>query len=130
MHPGASGGALLNEHGQVVGMLTSNTKHANIGAVPNLNFSIAAAALQGIFDCAATTMKEINSKEHDDGPGHDGPGDNEALQWKALDAVSPSLQALWRLGPAPQQHVDRHKGQGFASFVQKQSRAGKPRSAL
>ena len=39
-------------HGQVAGLVASNTKHATLGTFPHLNFSIAAAALQPLVAAA------------------------------------------------------------------------------
>ncbi|KAG2618372.1 hypothetical protein PVAP13_3NG079548 [Panicum virgatum] len=49
VHPGASGGILVNRHGLMVGIITSNAKHGAGSTIPHLNFSIPCKSLETIF---------------------------------------------------------------------------------
>ncbi|KAK9824639.1 hypothetical protein WJX72_011986 [[Myrmecia] bisecta] len=80
VHPGASGGAVLGTDGRLVGLVTSNARHmASSTTVPNLNFSIAAAALRPLWEYAAVSPVL----------------DPTALT--TLDVRSDSLARLWAL---------------------------------
>ncbi|GMH30351.1 hypothetical protein Nepgr_032194 [Nepenthes gracilis] len=49
VHPGGSGGAVVNSAGHMIGLVTSNVKHGRGTIIPHLNFSIPCAALEPIF---------------------------------------------------------------------------------
>ncbi|KAL0305718.1 UNVERIFIED_CONTAM: Glyoxysomal processing protease, glyoxysomal [Sesamum radiatum] len=49
VHPGSSGGAVVNSDGCMIGLVTSNAKHGGGTVIPHLNFSIPCAALEPIF---------------------------------------------------------------------------------
>ena len=54
VHAGASGGAVVNADGCVVGIVTSNARHSASGAtIPNLNFAVAVDALRALWQLAA-----------------------------------------------------------------------------
>ncbi|KAJ1263505.1 hypothetical protein BS78_09G190100 [Paspalum vaginatum] len=53
VHPGASGGVLVNSHGLMVGIVTSNAKHGGGSTIPHLNFSIPCKLLETIFKYSA-----------------------------------------------------------------------------
>lgn len=54
VHAGASGGAVVNADGCVVGIITSNARHSASGAtIPNLNFAVAVDALRALWQLAA-----------------------------------------------------------------------------
>lgn len=54
VHAGASGGAVVNADGCVVGIITSNARHSASGAtIPNLNFAVAVEALRALWQLAA-----------------------------------------------------------------------------
>lgn len=99
VHPGVSGGALLNAQGAVVGLLTSNTKHDGVGCVPHLNFAIAAAVLLPVFETARGANPD----------------------WAALDVQSEGFKKLWKLGPEPEA-PSRTKGLRFEAFVRQGAR--------
>lgn len=48
-HAGGSGGALMDCHGRLVGLVTSNARHAGRTTLSNLAFCIAAAELQPVM---------------------------------------------------------------------------------
>lgn len=49
VHPGGSGGAVVNSDGHMIGLVTSNARHGGGVLIPHLNFSIPCAALEPIF---------------------------------------------------------------------------------
>uniref|UniRef100_A0A0R0FXN2 Glyoxysomal processing protease, glyoxysomal n=2 Tax=Glycine max TaxID=3847 RepID=A0A0R0FXN2_SOYBN len=49
IHPGASGGAVINSDGHMIGLVTSNARHSGGAVIPHLNFSIPSAALAPVF---------------------------------------------------------------------------------
>ncbi|XP_062180028.1 glyoxysomal processing protease, glyoxysomal isoform X2 [Phragmites australis] len=49
VHPGASGGVLVDSHGRMVGLVTSNAKHGGGSTIPHLNFSIPCKSLEMVF---------------------------------------------------------------------------------
>ena len=54
VHAGASGGAVVNADAHVVGITTSNARHASSGStIPNLNFAVAVDALRPLWHLAA-----------------------------------------------------------------------------
>ncbi len=48
-HAGGSGGALLDSHGRLVGLVTSNARHVAGGTLPRLAFCIAAEELEPVL---------------------------------------------------------------------------------
>ncbi|GJM88971.1 hypothetical protein PR202_ga05560 [Eleusine coracana subsp. coracana] len=55
VHPGASGGALINSQGLMIGLITSNAKHGGGSTIPHLNFSIPCKPLEMIFAYSGAT---------------------------------------------------------------------------
>lgn len=53
VHAGASGGAVVDSKGQLLGLVTSNARHAKGATLPHWNFCIAAAELAPLWDWAA-----------------------------------------------------------------------------
>ncbi|KAJ0982934.1 hypothetical protein J5N97_011189 [Dioscorea zingiberensis] len=102
VHPGASGGAVLNSDGHMIGLVTSNAKHGGGTIIPNMNFSISCSALKPIF--------EFSEKQ-----------DMSILQ--VLDRPNELLTAVWALTPPssskPHTSVDNKEGRGsrFARFL-------------
>jgi S1-C subfamily serine protease len=88
---GASGGAVIDESGCLVGMVTSNTRHVATGhSMPHLNFSLPAAALRPLWACLQA----------------DPVADVGALG--QLDVDTPALRQVWALssGLGPGDGVD------------------------
>ncbi|EFJ42493.1 hypothetical protein VOLCADRAFT_119365 [Volvox carteri f. nagariensis] len=52
-HAGGSGGALLDARGRLVGLVTSNARHAGVTTLPNMAFCIAAEELEPVIRWAA-----------------------------------------------------------------------------
>ncbi|KAH7352009.1 hypothetical protein KP509_19G024900 [Ceratopteris richardii] len=61
VHPGGSGGAVVNEHGRLIGLVTSNARHSGGAVIPHLNFSIPYAFLKPIFSFASGEIKDLSS---------------------------------------------------------------------
>ncbi|CAE5958715.1 unnamed protein product [Arabidopsis arenosa] len=80
VHPGGSGGAVLNSSGHMIGLVTSNARHGAGTVIPHLNFSIPCAVLAPIFKFAED-MQNI-----------------EILQ--TLDQPSEELSSIWALTPS------------------------------
>ncbi|PNT70992.1 glyoxysomal processing protease, glyoxysomal isoform X1 [Brachypodium distachyon] len=59
VHPGASGGVLINSHGRMVGLITSNAKHGGGTTIPRLNFSIPCNSLEMVFKYSANEDSTI-----------------------------------------------------------------------
>ncbi|KAI5080606.1 hypothetical protein GOP47_0003789 [Adiantum capillus-veneris] len=58
VHPGGSGGAVVNENGHLIGLVTSNARHSGGAVIPHLNFSIPYASLKPIFAFASGELKD------------------------------------------------------------------------
>ena len=79
---GASGGAVVDKAGFLMGLVTSNTKHVGTGrSLARLNFSIHAAALRPLWALLRAS------------PG----ADRVAEALRRLDVNTPALRQLWAL---------------------------------
>ncbi|XP_068654483.1 glyoxysomal processing protease, glyoxysomal isoform X2 [Aristolochia californica] len=112
VHPGVSGGAVVDSDGHLIGLVTSNARHGRGTLIPHLNFSIPCAALQPIFKFSETS-------------------DESFLH--VMDKPDESLSAVWALmPPAPSgkqsrtdsglpfsvlEHKKEQKGSRFAKFL-------------
>lgn len=86
VHAGASGGAVVNADGCVVGITTSNARHSASGStIPNLNFAVAVDALRPLWQLAAQPQ----------GLNH------TAL--RQLDIRDDALLDIWTISKPPQQ---------------------------
>ncbi|XP_020596584.1 glyoxysomal processing protease, glyoxysomal isoform X2 [Phalaenopsis equestris] len=54
VHPGASGGAVVNSNSHMIGLVTSNARHGGGTIIPHLNFSIPCSALEPVFKFSET----------------------------------------------------------------------------
>ncbi|KAK9150190.1 hypothetical protein Syun_008499 [Stephania yunnanensis] len=110
VHPGASGGAVVNCEGHMIGLVTSNARHGGGTLIPHLNFSIPSAALEPIFKFSSDMQ------------------DQSILP--SLDAPNESFSAVWALMPSlsPKPHRDpleslldennkTRRGSQFAKFI-------------
>lgn len=80
VHPGGSGGAVVNEHGRLIGLVTSNARHSGGAVIPHLNFSIPYASLKPIFSFASGEVKDPSTLS-------------------ALGIPDEQLSAVWALVP-------------------------------
>ncbi|XP_057948608.1 glyoxysomal processing protease, glyoxysomal [Malania oleifera] len=113
VHPGGSGGAVVNSDSHMIGLVTSNARHGGGMVIPHLNFSIPCAALEPIFKFSKD-MQDL-SLLHD------------------LDKPNEHLSSVWALMPSLSQKPDpslpniphslledgnkQGKGSRFAKFV-------------
>ncbi|CAN0853084.1 Glyoxysomal processing protease, glyoxysomal [Linum grandiflorum] len=81
VNPGGSGGAIVNSEGQMIALVTSNTRYGGRTVIPHLNFSIPCAVLTPIFEFA----KDMR--------------DTTIL--KQLDQPNDDLTSVWSLVPLP-----------------------------
>lgn len=54
VHPGGSGGAVVDADGRLIGLVTSAARHSGGSMLPHLNFSIPVEALKPVFDFASS----------------------------------------------------------------------------
>lgn len=111
VHPGSSGGAVVNSTGSMIGLVTSNAKHGGQTIIPHMNFSIPCAAMEPIFKLA-TDMKNISVLHELDKP-------NEKLSsvWSMMPPLpaepGPSIAGVQDLLKKDKQG----KGSRFAKFI-------------
>ncbi|KFK44488.1 hypothetical protein AALP_AA1G263400 [Arabis alpina] len=117
VHPGGSGGAVVNSSGHMIGLVTSNARHGAGTVIPHLNFSIPCAVLAPIFKFAED-MQHMEILQILDQP-------NEELSsiWALMPSLSPkpkpktdhslpNLPKLFKDGNNKQK-----KGSQFAKFI-------------
>ncbi|KAI3814894.1 hypothetical protein L1987_14541 [Smallanthus sonchifolius] len=101
VHPGGSGGAVLNSDGHMISLVTSNATHGGGTLIPYLNFSIPCAALEPVVSFSKD-MKDLSILED-------------------LDRPNQHLSSVWALmppaSPNPRSHGDDLKGSRFAKFI-------------
>ncbi|KAI3697873.1 hypothetical protein L6452_30972 [Arctium lappa] len=107
VHPGGSGGAILNSNGHMISLVTSNARHGGGTIIPYLNFSIPCAALEPILNFSKD-MKDLSILEELDRP-------NEHLSsvWALMPPLSPKPNP-----PLPGgDNIKDTKGSKFAKFM-------------
>ncbi|GIM00229.1 hypothetical protein Vretimale_5376 [Volvox reticuliferus] len=87
-HAGGSGGALLDSRGRLVGLVTSNARHAGGTTLPNMAFCIAAEELEPVIRWAAATPGSLT------GLSQPGRGLSELAK---LDVYDEDAARMWRL---------------------------------
>lgn len=116
IHPGGSGGAVVNAAGHMIGLVTSNARHSGGTVIPHLNFSIPSAILAPVFEFARE-MQDFSLLHN-------------------IDCADEGLSAVWSLMPAlsPKpgppdlpllrlEDDDKKEGKGsrFAKFIAERS---------
>ncbi|PWA67909.1 Peptidase S1C [Artemisia annua] len=104
VHPGGSGGAILNSDGHMISLVTSNARHGGGTVIPYLNFSIPCASLEPVFNFSKD-MKDLSILKDLDKP-------NEHLSsvWALMPPVSTN--------PRPEgDNIKDTKGSSFAKFI-------------
>ncbi|KAJ4816290.1 protease-like protein [Rhynchospora pubera] len=106
VHPGASGGAVVNSDGRLVGLITSNAKHGSGSNIPYMNFSIPCKSLEPVFKYSEQGKISILEQ---------------------LDKPNEVLSAVWALAPLPTEttlqkpvlegNVRQSKGSRFIDFL-------------
>ncbi|KAM5588178.1 hypothetical protein ABKV19_006558 [Rosa sericea] len=112
VHPGGSGGAVVNSDGHMIGLVTSNARHGGGTVIPHLNFSIPCAALVPIFKFSKD-MQDLSHLQVLDQP-------NEHLSsvWALMPHLSPKLPPLPHMQQSlPNDHNKEEKGSRFAKFL-------------
>ncbi|XP_050371282.1 glyoxysomal processing protease, glyoxysomal isoform X2 [Argentina anserina] len=112
VHPGGSGGAVVNSDGHMIGLVTSNARHGGGTVIPHLNFSIPCAALQPIFKFSED-MQDLSLLQVLDQP-------NEHLSsvWALMPHLSPKPPPLPHMQHSlPNDHNKEAKGSRFAKFL-------------
>lgn len=107
VHPGGSGGAILNSNGHMISLVTSNARHGGGTIIPYLNFSIPCAALEPVLNFSKD-MKDLSIMEDLDRP-------NEHLSsvWALMPPLSPKPNP-----PLPEEdNIKETKGSRFAKFI-------------
>ncbi|ESQ34025.1 hypothetical protein EUTSA_v10007180mg [Eutrema salsugineum] len=117
VHPGGSGGVVVNSSGHMIGLVTSNARHGAGTVIPHLNFSIPCAILAPIFKFAED-MQNMEILQTLDQP-------NEKLSsiWALMPSLSPkpnpktdhSLPNLPKL--LKDGNNKQKKGSQFAKFI-------------
>lgn len=109
VHPGASGGAVINSNGHMVGLVTSNARHGGGTIIPHLNFSIPCAALEPVFKFSET---------------------QDASYLEILDKPNDLISSAWALMPGESKkqepeleskNYSEGKGSRFAQFLAKKN---------
>ncbi|GAB2210963.1 hypothetical protein Droror1_Dr00016253 [Drosera rotundifolia] len=114
VHPGGSGGAVVNSAGHMVGLVTSNAKHGGGTVIPHMNFSIPCAALEPVFKFSEDMQKLSILEELER------PDENLSSVWALMPPLSPE--------PAPPKHgwhdvlmkeddEKQEKGSRFTKFI-------------
>ncbi|CAL1398015.1 unnamed protein product [Linum trigynum] len=117
VHPGGSGGAVVNSEGQMIGLVTSNTRHGRGTVIPHLNFSIPCAALAPIFEFSKDMQDIMLLKQLDQ------PNDDLSSVWSLLPPISPMPKPeLLPSLPLPLNNIQDSlkksgKGSKFAKFL-------------
>lgn len=112
VHPGGSGGAVVNSSGHMIGLVTSNAKHGGGTVIPHMNFSIPSAALEPIF-IFAKDMQNISLLQQLDRP-------NKGLGsiWAMMPPISPNPgPSLPGVADLVKDKEDKAKGSRFAKFI-------------
>ncbi|OIT27393.1 PREDICTED: glyoxysomal processing protease, glyoxysomal [Nicotiana attenuata] len=113
VHPGGSGGAVVNSEGHMIALVTSNARHGGGTVIPHLNFSIPCAALEPIFKFAED-MEDLSPLEYLDKPDE---------QLSSVWALTPPLSSkqtpsMLHLPMLPRGDTDSDtKGSKFAKFI-------------
>lgn len=111
VHPGGSGGAVVNSSGHMIGLVTSNAKHGGGTVIPHMNFSIPCAALMPIFEFARDTQNLLVLQELDK------PNKNLSSIWAMMPLTpepGPSLPGVHNI----LKDAGRDgKGSQFAKFI-------------
>ncbi|PHU26219.1 hypothetical protein BC332_04551 [Capsicum chinense] len=113
VHPGGSGGAVVNSEGRMIALVTSNARHGGGAVIPHLNFSIPCAALKPIFEFAED-MQDLSALGY-----LDKPDEQLSSVWALTPPMSskqsPSLLQLPMLPRGDSK--DEAKGSKFAKFI-------------
>ncbi|XP_062013114.1 glyoxysomal processing protease, glyoxysomal [Rosa rugosa] len=112
VHPGGSGGAVVNSDGHMIGLVTSNARHGGGTVIPHLNFSIPCAALLPIFKFSKD-MQDLSHLQV-----LDQPNKHLSSVWALMPHLSPKPPPLPHMQQSlPNDHNKEEKGSRFAKFL-------------
>ncbi|KAE9594974.1 putative peptidase S1, PA clan [Lupinus albus] len=112
VHPGASGGAVINSDGHMIGLVTSNARHGGGTIIPHLNFSIPSAALLPIF-MFSKDMKNLSVLRI-----LDEPDEYISSVWALMRPSSPKVNAMPNLRQSLVDNKSKEvQGSKFAKFI-------------
>ncbi|CAM6109989.1 unnamed protein product [Calypogeia fissa] len=120
VHPGGSGGAVVNSLGRMIGLVTSNARHSGGSVIPFLNFSVPYGALAPIFDFASKDFADLTSLAE-----LDRPDKFLSAVWALVPSTPPrpplqplpTPQALDLSKPLDERLKGLPKGSRFAQFI-------------
>ncbi|XP_041990760.1 glyoxysomal processing protease, glyoxysomal-like isoform X1 [Salvia splendens] len=112
VHPGSSGGAVVNSNGCMIGLVTSNAKHGGGTVIPHLNFSIPCAALKPILKLAEDMQNFAVLEELDK------PNEHLSSIWALMPPVYPKPEPIQDILKFPAEDKGKGiKGSRFAKFI-------------
>ncbi|XWS12621.1 hypothetical protein CRYUN_Cryun37aG0105800 [Craigia yunnanensis] len=113
VHPGGSGGAVVNSDGCLVGLVTSNARHGGGTVIPHLNFSIPSAVLMPIFEFARD-MQDFSPLQN-----LDQPKEHLSSVWALMPPLSPKPGHPPNLPQSLLEDNNSKEGKGsrFAKFI-------------
>lgn len=112
VHPGGSGGAVVNSEGHMIGLVTSNARHGRGVIIPHLNFSIPCAALEPIHRFSKD-MEDLSVVKV-----LDEPDEQLSSIWALMSQRSPKPSPLPDLPQLlGEEHETKGKGSRFAKFI-------------
>ncbi|XP_044462131.1 glyoxysomal processing protease, glyoxysomal-like isoform X2 [Mangifera indica] len=112
VHPGGSGGAVVNLDGHMIGLVTSNARRSGGTVIPHLNFSIPCAVLAPIFAFSRDMQDLSLLKELDQ------PNEHLASVWALMPPLSPKPGPTLPNLPESQFEANKDgKGTRFARFI-------------
>ncbi|KAF7840284.1 glyoxysomal processing protease, glyoxysomal [Senna tora] len=109
VHPGASGGAVINSDGHMIGLVTSNARHSGGTVIPHLNFSIPCAALAPIYEFSKD-MQDLSLLQI-----LDEPDEYLSSVWALMRPSRPKLPPMPQT--LPDNNNKQRKGSKFAEFI-------------
>ncbi|XP_015890759.3 glyoxysomal processing protease, glyoxysomal isoform X1 [Ziziphus jujuba] len=121
VHPGGSGGAVVNLNGHMIGLVTSNARHGGGTVIPHLNFSIPCSALLPIF-MFSKDMQDLSLLQV-----LDQTNKHLSSVWALMPPLSPKPPPLPNLPQALLEDENRDgKGSRFAKFIAERQKFTKP----
>ncbi|XP_043701200.1 glyoxysomal processing protease, glyoxysomal isoform X2 [Telopea speciosissima] len=112
VHPGGSGGPVLNSDGYMIGLVTSNARHSGGTIIPHLNFSIPCVALEPIFKFSKDMQNSSVLQDLDE------PNERISSVWTLMPPLPPSPKPqLPHLPHTPSDSQEESKGSRFAKFI-------------
>ncbi|KAL3617123.1 hypothetical protein CASFOL_039517 [Castilleja foliolosa] len=113
VHPGSSGGAVVNSDGLMIGLVTSNAKHGGGTVIPHLNFSIPCAALEPVLKFSKDMQNPTILEELDK------PNEHLSSVWALMPPLYPKPEPGSDMPkfPVEDNNSNGMKGSRFAKFI-------------